>query len=47
MESSFLLELVPLLLEDIQCLSHAELLQEVADKIVNNDISFHCLRLGL
>lgn len=44
LESTFLLELIPLLLKYIHGLGHLDFGQEVSDKVVNHDISFDCSR---
>ena len=43
MESTLLLKLMPLLLEDIEGLAHLEFLHKVPNEVVNN----HILRDGL
>ena len=47
MEGALLLQLVPLLLEHVQGLGHVELLQEVANEVVDHHISFQGFRHGL
>ena len=38
-ESTFLLKLMPLLLEYVQSFGHVELVHEVSDEIINNNVS--------
>ena len=45
-EGTFLLELEPLLLEDVKGLGHRELLQEVADEVIDDHLLLQDLRLG-
>ena len=44
MERSFLLELVPLLLEDVEGLGHFEFLHEISNEVVDHNISRKSLR---
>jgi hypothetical protein len=39
LENSFLLEFVPFLLEGVHGFFHVELLQEVSDKVIDNNVS--------
>lgn len=46
-EGAFLLEFMPLLLEDVECLRHGKLLQEVTNKIIDNNVSVERLWLNI
>ncbi len=46
-EGTLLLQLKPLLLEDVQGLRHSELLQEVPDEIVDHDLLFEYFGFSL
>lgn len=45
-EGTFLLELEPLLLEDVKGLRHRELLQKVADEVIDHHLLLQDLRLS-
>jgi hypothetical protein len=47
LESTFLLKLIPLLMENVQGLRHCELLQKVSDEIINHHFSLEYFGLRL
>ena len=47
MEDTFLLQLVPLLLEYVHCLCHVEFLNKVPNEVINNDIALNNFRFQL